>query len=136
MSNKLLITPLFLNNYQITTLINLFRFVPRLSDPCSAPALRFLGRTREFELCIRSSTRSGRRPDNKTIGMRVIYSEGEEAAASSASMLGTPMRQRKSYIIYFSRGRVLDLRFATITRAADVCLLQKASTVWHVSFAL
>ena len=94
MSNKLLITPLFPNNYQITTLINLFRFVPRLSDPCSAPALSFLDLTREFELCVRSSTRSGRRQGNKAIGMRVIYSESEEAAASSASMPGTPMENR------------------------------------------
>jgi len=37
MSNKLLITPLFLNDYQITTLINLFRFVPGPSPTPGAP---------------------------------------------------------------------------------------------------
>jgi len=30
-------------------------------------------------------------PGNEAYGMRVIYSESEEAPASSASMLGTPM---------------------------------------------
>ena len=43
---------------------------------------------------MQSSTRSRRQPGNKAIGMRVIYSESEEAAASSASMLGTPMHER------------------------------------------
>ena len=42
---------------------------------------------------MRSITRSGRQPGNEAIGTRVIYSESEEAAASSASMLGTPMRE-------------------------------------------
>ena len=36
-------------------------------------------------------TQSGRWPGNEAIGTHVIYSESEEAAASSASMLGTPM---------------------------------------------
>ena len=40
---------------------------------------------------MQSSKQSGRQPGNKAIGIRVIYSESEEAAASSASMLGTPM---------------------------------------------
>jgi len=34
---------------------------------------------------------SGRWPGNEAICMLVIYSESEEAAASSASMLGMPM---------------------------------------------
>jgi len=38
-----------------------------------------------------SVTRSGRQPGNEAIGTRVIYSESDEAPASSASMLGMPM---------------------------------------------
>jgi len=34
---------------------------------------------------------SGRWPGNKAIGTHIIYSESEEATASSASMLGMPM---------------------------------------------
>ena len=34
---------------------------------------------------------NGRRPGDEAIGMHVIFSESKEAAASSASMLGTPM---------------------------------------------
>jgi len=40
-----------------------------------------------FESCVWS----GRQPGNEAISTLVIYSESEEAAASSASMLGTPM---------------------------------------------
>ena len=40
---------------------------------------------------MRAITQSGRWPGNEAIGAHVIYSESEEAAASSASMLGTPM---------------------------------------------
>ena len=40
---------------------------------------------------MQSITQSGRWPGNEAIGTRVIYSESEEAPASSASMLGTPM---------------------------------------------
>ena len=47
---------------------------------------------RDFESCMQSVTRSGRRPGNEAIGTRVIYFENEEAPASSASMLGTPMQ--------------------------------------------
>ena len=40
---------------------------------------------------MQSIARSRRQPGNEAVSMRVIYSESEEAAASSASMLGTPM---------------------------------------------
>jgi len=40
---------------------------------------------------MQSIMQSGRWPGNKAIGTYVIDSESEEAAASSASMLGTPM---------------------------------------------
>jgi len=40
---------------------------------------------------MRAITQSRRWPGNEAIGTNVIYSESEEAAASSASMLGTPM---------------------------------------------
>jgi len=40
---------------------------------------------------VQSITWSRRQPGNEAVSMRVIYSESEEAAASSASMLGTPM---------------------------------------------
>ena len=45
----------------------------------------------DFESCMRSITRSGRRPGTEALGTCVIYSESEEAPASYASMLGTPM---------------------------------------------
>ena len=40
---------------------------------------------------MQSIMQSGRWPGNKAIGTYVIDSESKEAAASSASMLGTPM---------------------------------------------
>ena len=42
-------------------------------------------------MCAVRITWSRRQPGNEAVSMRVIYSESEEAAASSASMLGTPM---------------------------------------------
>jgi len=62
--------------------------------------LRFLDHMRDFESCMRSITRSGRRPGNEAIGTCVIYSESEEAPASSASMLGTPMTFNTFTVIY------------------------------------
>ena len=53
--------------------------------------LRFLDYLRDFESCMRAITQSGRWPGNEAIGTHVIYSESEEAAASSASVVGTPM---------------------------------------------
>ena len=44
-----------------------------------------------FQPCVQSITQSRRQPGNEPISMHVIYSESEEAAASSASMLGTPV---------------------------------------------
>ena len=44
-----------------------------------------------FQPCVQSITQSRRWPGNEPISMHVIYSESEEAAASSASMLGTPV---------------------------------------------
>jgi len=44
--------------------------------------------------------RSRKWPGNEAIGTHVIYSESEEALASSASMLGTPMLyEQNSFII-------------------------------------
>ena len=52
--------------------------------------LHFLDGIHDFESCMQSITQSGRQPCNKAIAY-VIDSESEAAAASSASMLGTPM---------------------------------------------
>ena len=41
---------------------------------------------------MQSITLSGRWPGNEVIGTRDIYSESEEVAASSASMLGMPIQ--------------------------------------------
>jgi len=69
---------------------------------------------RDFESCMQSITWSGRWPDNKAIGTRVIYSESEEAPASSASMLGTPMHSSTGICVIY-----------TLVTGADVPVLNK-----------
>ena len=62
----MLITPLFLHNYQITTLINL---------------LCFLDCIRDFESCMWSIMQSGRQPGKEAISTHIICSESKDAAA-------------------------------------------------------
>ena len=67
---------------------------PPINSVASLPGrllLRYLDGIHDFESCIQSIIQSGRWPGNKVIGTYVIDSESEEAAAYSASMLGTPM---------------------------------------------
>jgi len=72
-------------------------------------------------------TQSGRWPGNEAIGMHVIYSESEEAAASSASMLGTlmtiqhfvvPYQHSKNITTYILKVR-LDCLTCTSRRTID-----------------
>jgi len=53
----------------------------------------YLDLIRDFESCMRSITQTGRQLGNEAIGIRDnnYHSESEEAAASFASMLGTPI---------------------------------------------
>ena len=88
-----LITWLFPNNYQITTLINLNN--TSIAAFPGSLQLRFLERMQDFESCMWSKKLSGRQPSNEAVGTRIIHSESEEAPATSASMLGTPMQANK-----------------------------------------
>ena len=58
---------------------------------CCGGRSAFLTEYVTFQPCVQSITQSRRQPGNEPISMHVIYSESEEAAASSASMLGTPV---------------------------------------------
>ena len=53
--------------------------------------LCFLDCIHVCESCVQSIMQNGRWPVGEDIGTDIIYSESEEVAASSASMLGTPM---------------------------------------------
>ena len=84
----MLITPLFPNNYNHTNQpITSIASFPRCLPFC------FLDRICDFKSCMRSITRSRRRPGNEAIGTLI---KSEEAAASSASMLGTPWFMHKA----------------------------------------
>ena len=91
----MLITPIFLHNYQIPTLINLLLL--QLHSQAVSHST-FLTTYVIFESCMRSITWSGRRPGNEAIGTRIIYSESEKAAASTVSMLGIPMKHTAYYV--------------------------------------